>query len=294
MAAARAGTRGCGPARRGRSRRGARRAGRRARASTRPHGSTISERPWLVRRPGVSPHCAGASTKHWFSIARARSSTSQWSRPVSRAKAARHAEEARAARRERAVELGEAHVVADRETDDARRCLEGRQLRRPARRAPTRGRPAPPCAESRRRRGGSCGTPPRSRRRGEISDAGVVDARRRPAIASGKLPPTSQIRCSRRPARAARRRSRRRVPGRRRIGASLRGAGSAKFSGSATQLGAPRRPPRDTDFRAAARFAAEVVGRSSSARRRRAWREGISRRLAAERDGSTPVRRITS
>src|SRR5262245_8320756 len=58
-----------------------------ATASSTPHGSTISARPWLARSAECCPHCAGAITKHWFSIARARSSTSQWSRPVSRANA---------------------------------------------------------------------------------------------------------------------------------------------------------------------------------------------------------------
>ena len=48
----------------------------------------MSERPWLARSGLWRPHCAGATTKAWFSIARARSSTSQWSLPVSRAKAA--------------------------------------------------------------------------------------------------------------------------------------------------------------------------------------------------------------
>ena len=51
-------------------------------ASTSPHGSTIIERP-PVRIPGAgSPTWLAAITKHWFSIARARSRTSQWSRVV--------------------------------------------------------------------------------------------------------------------------------------------------------------------------------------------------------------------
>jgi hypothetical protein len=53
----------------------------------RPQGSTIIERPWLARSSLWTPHWAGASTKAWFSMARARSSTSQWSLPVSRANA---------------------------------------------------------------------------------------------------------------------------------------------------------------------------------------------------------------
>ena len=55
-------------------------------SSTSPQGPTASECPW-VRRGGpsaaaCSPHCAGASTKHPVSIARARSSTSQCAAPV--------------------------------------------------------------------------------------------------------------------------------------------------------------------------------------------------------------------
>ena len=126
--------RGCGPARRGRSRRRTTPGRSPACASTTPQGSTISERPWLARGLAVAPHCAGASTKAWFSIARARSSTSQWSLPVSRREGARHREEARAARGERAVELGEAQVVADREPDHGRRASARPRPPRPARR----------------------------------------------------------------------------------------------------------------------------------------------------------------
>jgi hypothetical protein len=51
-------------------------------ASTIPHGSTIIERP-PVRRPGACrPTWLAATTKPWFSIARARRRTSQWSRVV--------------------------------------------------------------------------------------------------------------------------------------------------------------------------------------------------------------------
>ena len=50
--------------------------------STIPHGLTIIERP-PVRIPGAgSPTWFAATMKHWSSIARARSSTSQWSRVV--------------------------------------------------------------------------------------------------------------------------------------------------------------------------------------------------------------------
>src|SRR5581483_6075209 len=51
-------------------------------ASTVPHGSTISERPYAGFPRSVSPTCPAAATYSWFSIARARSSTCQWSRPV--------------------------------------------------------------------------------------------------------------------------------------------------------------------------------------------------------------------
>src|SRR5688500_11273022 len=56
-------------------------------ASTRtsPHGPTIIEWPWERRCSSGdpnSPHCADAATKHWFSIARARSNASQCAIPV--------------------------------------------------------------------------------------------------------------------------------------------------------------------------------------------------------------------
>ena len=59
-----------------------------ATASTMPHGSTIIERPperWLG---GCSPIWLAAITNAWFSIARARTSGSQWSRVVGTVKAA--------------------------------------------------------------------------------------------------------------------------------------------------------------------------------------------------------------
>src|SRR5207302_8045206 len=51
-------------------------------ARTIPHGSAISERPYAGLPGSVSPVCAAAATKYWFSIARARNSTCQWSFPV--------------------------------------------------------------------------------------------------------------------------------------------------------------------------------------------------------------------
>src|SRR5262249_12298332 len=47
-------------------------------ASTSPQGSTISERPPERWPGGWGPIWLGAITKHWFSIARARTRTSQW------------------------------------------------------------------------------------------------------------------------------------------------------------------------------------------------------------------------
>ena len=78
-----------------------------------PHGSTIDERPKLCRPGSVSPICAAAATKHWFSTARARRSSSQWSLPGVQREVRRHREEQRALEREHPVELREAEVVAD-------------------------------------------------------------------------------------------------------------------------------------------------------------------------------------
>ena len=50
-------------------------------ATTVPHGSMTIDRP-NAGEPGGPPICDGARTQAPFSIARARSSTSQWSRPV--------------------------------------------------------------------------------------------------------------------------------------------------------------------------------------------------------------------
>ena len=69
-----------GPRGRGRRRRSTPRRGR-WRAPL-PQGSTIAEWPKESKCGGASPAWLGARTKTWFSIARARSSTSQWSRPV--------------------------------------------------------------------------------------------------------------------------------------------------------------------------------------------------------------------
>ena len=88
-------------------------------ASTSPHGSTIIERP-PVRMPGAgSPTWLAAITKHWFSIARARSSTSQWSRVVVSVNAAGTVSTVAPRDREDARQLGEAQVVADRQAEAA-------------------------------------------------------------------------------------------------------------------------------------------------------------------------------
>ena len=52
-----------------------------------PHGSTTMLRPW-AGTPPPEPHWAGAMTNDPFSMARARNSTSQWSRPVASVKLA--------------------------------------------------------------------------------------------------------------------------------------------------------------------------------------------------------------
>src|SRR3954447_5727636 len=57
-------------------------------ASTRPHGSTISERPPERMPPPASPTWLAATTNAWSSIARARTRISQWSRVVASVKAA--------------------------------------------------------------------------------------------------------------------------------------------------------------------------------------------------------------
>ncbi len=64
--------------------------------------------------PGAcAPTWLAATTKAWFSIARARSRTSQWSRVVGEVNAAGTASTRAPSTARRAVELGEAQVVAD-------------------------------------------------------------------------------------------------------------------------------------------------------------------------------------
>ena len=93
-----------------------------ARTSTRPHGSTAIELPY-ERRPFSGspngPHCPGATTKHWFSIARARRSTSQWSVPVACWNCAGTNSTSAPIDHQTAVQLREAQVIADREADPA-------------------------------------------------------------------------------------------------------------------------------------------------------------------------------
>ena len=133
-------------------------------ASTIPHGSTISERPWLARSGLWTP--ALCRRQHEALVLdRARA---QQHLPVVLAgrarERARHEQPARAARGLRAVELGEAQVVADREPDAADLGLRHDHLvaRRDALRlARTRRRRS---RRGRRRTGGSCGRRPRSRR----------------------------------------------------------------------------------------------------------------------------------
>ena len=56
-------------------------------ATTVPQGPTIIEWPWAVNEAESAPTWSAAITKTWFSMARARSRTSQWARPVAAAKA---------------------------------------------------------------------------------------------------------------------------------------------------------------------------------------------------------------
>ena len=85
-------------------------------ATTVPHGSMTIERPY-AGWPGGPPICEGARTNAPFSMARARRSTSQWSRPVRSVKFAGTVRISAPASGERAVQLREAKVVADRQAD---------------------------------------------------------------------------------------------------------------------------------------------------------------------------------
>ena len=86
-------------------------------ASTCPHGSMMQAWPKVTRLALWRPNCAAASTNARFSIARARSSGCQWSRPVCSVNAAGTVRMRAPSRDERAVELGEAQVVADGQAD---------------------------------------------------------------------------------------------------------------------------------------------------------------------------------
>ena len=73
-----------------------------------------------MRIPGAgSPIWLAAITKHWSSIARARSSTSQWSRVVVSVNAAGTVSTVAPSDREDPVELREAQVVADGQAEAA-------------------------------------------------------------------------------------------------------------------------------------------------------------------------------
>ena len=107
---------------------------------------------------GARPIWLAAITNAWFSIARARTSVSQWSRVVAQRERGRHRDDARAAHREDPVQLGEAQVVADARgrARRRRRCARARSPR-PAARARTRGRRA---RRHRRRTCAACGRRP--------------------------------------------------------------------------------------------------------------------------------------
>ena len=81
----------------------------------------IAVSPWDSRPPPWRPTCAGATTQHWFSIARARSSGSQWWGPVKAVKAAGTNSTSRPGERQPAVQFGKAQVVADRQAQPAQR-----------------------------------------------------------------------------------------------------------------------------------------------------------------------------
>ena len=109
--------RGSRPAARGRGRR--RRSPRRRRPARAPR-PTGRRSPSARRSRSAAAPCrtgSAASTNAWFSIARARSRTSQWSRPVAAVNADGTVSSAGAAHGEDPVELGEAEVVADAEPE---------------------------------------------------------------------------------------------------------------------------------------------------------------------------------
>ena len=146
---ARAACGGSRPGARGRARRATKVSVSGACASTTPHGSTIIERP-PERMPGAcSPTWLAATTNAWSSIARARSSTSQWSRVVASVNAAGTAITRAPLHREDPVELGEAQVVTDGQAElDAVGGLGDDDLVARAPRARTRGRRVPPTSTS--------------------------------------------------------------------------------------------------------------------------------------------------
>ena len=76
-------------------------------------GSTIIDPPKLTLSGGCGPTWSAATTKAWFSIARARISTSQCARPGDLGEGGGEQQHARALHGEHAVQLREAEVVAD-------------------------------------------------------------------------------------------------------------------------------------------------------------------------------------
>ncbi len=91
------------------------------RASTLPQQSTIIESPWVSRPFSWKPDCAGATTWHRFSIARARSSVSQCARPVGAVNADGRQNHSAPWSSRRRNSSGKAQVVADREAEAAGR-----------------------------------------------------------------------------------------------------------------------------------------------------------------------------
>ena len=241
------------------------RVGRLARAR-RPRGRRSSS----ARRSGspgaCSPTWLAATTKHWSSIARARSRTSQCSRVVGEREGGRDdAARGRRGRRAIAVELGEAQVVTDAQAQlDAVRGRGDARPRRPAPRARTRGRS---CRRPRRRTGGSCG-----RRRGRSPSGpkctrGVASRARRPRRAR-----RSSRRRGRCPARARSPRAQRQRGAVERLGAGgglLRRAEHGPLLRAARRARRPRRRRRGRAGRPS-RGCARGPAWSSAGRRRRA------------------------